>query len=590
MEDKYIRDIVQSNLSNRSESKIFDLAVDTIESIGEGKSTGEGVANAAMKYNNWTLTAEGIKMFTDYTKENEIRSKLVNCSFDEYHKPLTQQDRIKSNDDWEAARQLVLFEEAGTVVSTIKKTASDWIDRGIEYVSSNSENIKEFLAKSHELRTGMHTDNEGNIHVIGMDGRCYHIGTEVSSSLKEGQIGETETITTEKLYRPMKQSVSNLTIRPVSVKKEIIQKVDRVEDDEALPIIKNDYDNLQTSKLNEPVQTKKELIEEDSLGDKLMNNADLNFNPNLGKLSKSSISLSTHSDKTNIGVDISPKNMKSSSLSVMQDVDGTGIGATVPFGNPKKSRINISTKMSKEASISASINPKNPLKSNIGGSVTVPVYGVPVTFSGNTRLMSPENAKLAISIPTGIPGMKTLTVVSISVKKIRHKVGRVFGHKKKKKANRRLKRVISSCYSTSIYYNYERLKELEAWRPPEYWVDPVFENEEVCSSSQDLRSTMQETCQLLDQKLHVSEIYTHNVPICTDECCEEINQNITTNTNFTDQLRNLRDIINQQCQLLLQANTTLNTMVQEQESIGDLLQQNQTAINNLNSVVNNLFN
>ena len=219
---------------------------------------------------------------------------------------------------------------------------------------------------------------------------------------------------------------------------------------------------------------------------------------------------------------------------------------------------------------------KNPLNSTIGGSAIIPIYGLPLKFSLSSVLKRPEDAKLYISIPFSIPILGNLKIISLDGKKIRRKVARAFGRKKKSKAKKRREKAEYEYYSKVIDYNYKVLEKIEDI--PNH---SIFEDGSVSYCSEGFR-------QCLDI-LNFSTIDFDIIQIDTIEDCQNRIQIYQESANaLTDQLETLLETLETESNILNNCETMVSSLEDLGLSVNEEIDRNRWLINELNSVVSNL--
>lgn len=500
-------------------SKAAGFMNDVYDSAIDGKTIGKSVVDATMKSNVYLRAVDMVTQVTDFTQKEHIREKMVNDSFQ-----TLKSDPVKSEREWNEARRLIILEDASKVVNYVKDIASNVIDNTIEYIGNNMDNITDFMAKSHQYNTGMHIEDD-KIHMTGVLGHCYTIGLDKHNT-KPDQIGELIDKEYNNTEIIIDKSETNNTrqIRRTENKQEPIQRTEN-------KIESYENNKKSTEKKEEPVKKVQEIIKKKSVTDELISKCSADIEPNIYDPKKSSVNIGSGIDNTSFSANIVPTNIKQSSITVTEKIDNCGIGMTIQ-PKLKNSSINISGRVSDNCSLSTSINVSNPLKSQVGGSATVPVYGIPINFSFSMSIRNPLNAQLAVSLPKIVPGIGHIKLVSLDVKKIKRKIGRAFGfgHKKKNKKKHKMQMAILNQETHNLHTYNQIINAIANARIPS-----IMEDYDIINESKNLREEMERTLENLNHPINVLSINTNHLPINSISNASIENYN-DSNNNFTNSL------------------------------------------------------
>lgn len=215
------------------------------------------------------------------------------------------------------------------------------------------------------------------------------------------------------------------------------------------------------------------------------------------RLEHSTLSLSAGSSNEGASgsITFTPSNPGQSIVSASYSEDGLTGGVHIPISDPGRTQISIQATFD-DIEIGADINLHNLSRSRVRGSMIVPIYYVPVKFSGDFRITQPENAKFGIGLPTFgldkiIPGMpKSFKIGSLNMKKIRRRVRsignkvakklglgkRLFGKTKKDKLKRAMEKQKAIETFLSLQQSQQQLKAISEYSPPSLLEDPAIFN------------------------------------------------------------------------------------------------------------------
>jgi len=154
------------------------------------------------------------------------------------------------------------------------------------------------------------------------------------------------------------------------------------------------------------------------------------LNVDLTNLENSSVDLKLSNDNFDgsININIELSDPKNSSIALDYDLDDNfSIGGNIRPNDPKNSTFKLNFKYD-NFSIGADVNFRKLLDSTLSGSITIPIYNIPVKFGINLKLSQLEEARFTLHIPLKIVNIK---ILDVSVKRQIKKAKRIFTHPKR---------------------------------------------------------------------------------------------------------------------------------------------------------------